>query len=327
MSLVAVLAAMACSDPEASNVGSPEPASPVVSDSSRDSAGAANRVTTFAPKPIDPELVKALEEPSVIERDDAKPFNPSVIRMKDNEATMAQEILDLPESDARELALTELMRQWSQYDLEGALKFGWEKTEGEIQAKRAFLKGVMPEMAKRDPQGLLEVVEEGHWWPDQWKDQREALRRIERNDFDRASEFFKNTGEGKQHKEEAYRYTSRIGREQGYQAAIAYAEAMKKQIAKAYATRAAVTQWVEADSVGASNYVNQCRNPELRDHGILGLIDGIWQTNPRESVVWAKSINHPDLRDTALRQLAKRWSDPEYAGNLKLLPRAYSTPN
>ena len=99
MSLVAVLAAMACSDPEASNVGSPEPASPVVSDSSRDSAGAANRVTTFAPKPIDPELVKALEEPSVIERDDAKPFNPSVIRMKDNEATMAQEILDLPESD------------------------------------------------------------------------------------------------------------------------------------------------------------------------------------------------------------------------------------
>lgn len=321
------LAFLGCSDPEddpALDASGSNLSSEAEVGSTSETADSS--VTTFAPKPIDPALTSALEEPSVIAKDESKPFNPAVHRMKDSEATMALELLELPESDARELALTELMRQWSQYDLEGALEFGWEHTEGDIQAKRAFHKGVMPQLARTDPHSALDVIEAGHWWPDQWKDQREALRRIEGENFERAAEFFQNTGEGKQHKEEAYRYTDRIGREQGHAAAISYAEGLKKQIAKAYATRAAITRWVNDDSVGASNYVNGIQNSEIRDYAAVGLIDGIWETNPEESVSWAGSIKNEDLRETTYYQLGRRWSDDRYSGNLRLLPPAFRNP-
>ena len=323
------LALLSCSDPE--NDPAADASSSRFSLEAEAETGSASEpdglnVTTFAPEPADPALASALQEPSVIAKDESKPFHPAVRRMKDSEAAMALELLELPESDARELALTELMRQWSQYDLEAALKFGWEHTKGDIQAKRAFHKGVMPQLARTDPHAALDVIEAGHWWPDQWKDQREALRRIEGENFERAAEFFQNTGEGKQHKEEAYRYTDRIGREQGHAAAISYAEGLKKQIAKAYATRAAITRWVNDDSVGASNYVNGIQNPEIRDYAAVGLIDGIWETNPEESVSWAGSIKNEDLRETTFYQLGRRWSDDRFSSNLRLLPPAYRNP-
>jgi hypothetical protein len=71
---------------------------------------------------------------------------------------------------------------------------------------------------------------------------------------------------------------------------------LEQPIARAYAVRAAVTSWVEEDSVAASTYVNGLAEPEIRDHAILGLIDGIWITNPQDSTTWAQSMTDAELR-------------------------------
>ena len=237
------------------------------------------------------------------------------------EQAVAIDILAMPEGDARSLALTELMRRWVEKDPEAAWEFHQQVADS-IPLKRAFYRGIMPYMARHNPELVLETVEAGNWWPDQWIPAREASLRVSEVDLQRAVDYFVDVEQGKQHKEVAYRFASRLSDEGGSQSALAFAAELEKPLARAYATRAAVTSWVEEDSVAASSYVNEIAEPEVRDHAILGLTDAIWITNPRDSATWAQSMTDADLRTETMIRLASAWDRRGEAANVDALLNA-----
>ena len=80
------------------------------------------------------------------------------------ELAVAEEILTLPQGDARSLALTELMRRWVEKDPEAAWAFREQvEVDKSGSIERAFYRGIMPYMAKNDSELVRETVESGAW--------------------------------------------------------------------------------------------------------------------------------------------------------------------
>jgi hypothetical protein len=174
-------------------------------------------------------------------------------------------------------------------------------------------------LAKNDPELVLETVESGAWWPDQWITAREAVLRVSEFDLQRAVDHFVDVDAGKQHREVAYRFASRLADEGDSQAALTFADELEQPIAKVYAVRAAVTFCVEENSVAASTYVNGLAEPEVRDHAILGLIDAIWISNPQDSATWAQSMTDAELRTETMIRLANAWDRRGESANVDAL--------
>ena len=114
--------------------------------------------------------------------------------------------------------------------------------------------------------------------------EREALNRVEVEDFDRAVDYFLGTMEGKQFKEESFRYARRIATERSVDEALKLAEAMKSPLAKGHTLRGAVFEWAAQDVEAAARYVDGIEDKHLRSHAIDGLVGEIRKTNPEESI-------------------------------------------
>lgn len=237
---------------------------------------------------------------------------------KGREESLARDILKMESSVARNLAMTQLISQWAERDIDAAMAFGLTVYD-DRDMKRAFHQGVAPYLSEHEPERLLEIISNGNHWEDQWIHERIALQRVAKEDFHAASEFFASTSPSKQHGEEAYRYTSKIAQEQSIEAAFAYADRLEAPKGKPAAIRAAVASWVEVDSVAASEYARDATDPLLRDHAILGLADALWQTNPEDTIAWAGAIGDGDLRVSTYTRLAESWQKAGASESLEAL--------
>ncbi len=282
---------------------SPDPEQ--ATEASEDSSGTEEAVT-FIDHSFDPQIPKPPKEPTAEDTapEEEKPRQP--YEFEGNEGSVAADILAMPDSSAKYLAMTALMAEWIQYDAEGALKFG-ESLQGNMQMKRAYHQGIGPQLAKSDPDKLLNIIEDGNWWPDQWKDQRQALRGMTHEDFDRAAQFYADTAFRKQHKEEAFNFTRRIAEEQSIAAAIDFVNEIENEVSKTWATRGLIQKWMDSDTNEAVAYVNRLSDQASKDQGALGVIDAVWKTNPDDSILWASTIKDPELRQKTYSNLAKAW--------------------
>ncbi|MEP4077230.1 hypothetical protein [Haloferula sp.] len=225
---------------------------------------------------------------------------------KGRESGVALEIAGMKPGIARNLAMTQLFSQWADRDIDAAMEFGLTLYD-DRDMKRAFHQGVAPYLSEHRPERLLEIIGNGNFWDGQWVEERAALQRVSKTDFEAAAEFFANTGAGKQHEEEAYQYTARIAQEQSIEAALDYAGRLDELKGRPAATRSAVANWVGEDSLAASEYVRDTVDPSLRDHAILGLADTLWQTNPDDTIAWVGSIEDQELRADTYSRLAGSW--------------------
>lgn len=237
---------------------------------------------------------------------------------KGRESGLAQDILAMEPSVARSLAMTQLFSQWIESDLDAAMAFGLTVYD-DVDMKRAFHQGVAPYLSEHQPERLLEIISNGNHWEGQWRTERAALQRVARTDFAAATEFFANTSPGKQFKEEAYHFTSTIAENESVEAALAYAERLQGPKGKPAAIRAAVANWVVADSEAASEYTLGIAEPLERDHAILGFADALWQTHPEETIAWTKEIKDNDLRLETYSGLARGWQDSGASESLERL--------
>jgi len=258
----------------------------------------------------------ATGEPS----EEAKPASPENI--KGRQQAMAEDILAMPEGEAQALALAELARRWAEADLEGAMAFRNRidsKYGKHSDVRRAYYRGIATEMAKAEPGALLDVIADGLWWDGQWKPEREALNRVEVEDFDHAVNHFLGTMEGKQFKEESFRYARRIATERSVAEALTFAEAMKSPLAKGHALRGAVFEWAAQDVDAATRYIDGIKDKHLRSHAIDGLVGEIRKTNPEESIAWTLSMGDAELRSETFGKLAGFWSKGEHRAHLESL--------
>lgn len=243
----------------------------------------------------------------VSEKQNPKEKPPSPEHIKGRELKMAEEILAMPEGDAKVLAFTEMIRRWSATDPEAALAFR-EKIDSEYgknsEIRRAYYRGIADEMAKAQPGELLEVIGEGLWWNGQWRPERAALNLVAEEDFDRAVKHFLGAWEGKQHREESYRFARRIATEQSIGNAIDFAEALKGQQSQGHALRGTILEWAAQDVEAATQYIDGIEDATLRSYAIDGLVGEIWKTNPQESIEWALSMNDADLRRETFGKLS-----------------------
>lgn len=269
---------------------------------------------TMVDPSFDPEVPEEATEEEVIEK------KPGAVSqdLKGDEMGIAKDILKMPSGPIKRLAMAALVQKWIKRDPKAALAYA-RGLGGNREMKRAFFQGAGPYLSKNDPYRLLKIIDAENWWPDQWLDEREALRRVSRSDFDRARQFYADTGDRKQHKEEAYQYTRRIANEQSVEEAFTFLNELENPIAIAWGTRAAVRSWMEADTNGAIAYVNNLEDPQQRDHAALGVIDNIWNSNPEESLIWAASIENNGVRQAAYVNLARSWQKGDQSANVTSL--------
>jgi hypothetical protein len=205
-----------------------------------------------------------------------------------------------------------LFRRRAEVDLEGAMALRDQidrEYEKQSNVRRAYYRGIASEMAKSEPAALLDVIGDGLWWDGQWKPEREALNRVEVEESDRAVTHFMGTLEGKQFKEESFRYARRIATEQSVEEALEFAGAMKSPLAKGHAIRGAVHEWAAQDVEAATRYIDQIKDKYLRSQAIDGLVGEIRKTNPEESIAWTLSMGDAELWSETFGKLADAWSN------------------
>ncbi len=259
---------------------------------------------------------------TVVANEEAK--SPSPGNIKGRQQEMAEDILAMPEGEARALALAELVRRWAEADLEGAMALR-DRIDREFgknsDVRRAYYRGIAAEMAKIEPGELLDVIADGLWWDGPWKPEREALNRVAAEDFDRAVDHYLGTLEGKQFREESYNFARRIATERSVEEALEFAGAMKSPLATGHAIRGAVHEWAAQDVEAATRYIDGIEDKYLRSHAIDGLVGEIWKTNPEESIAWTRSMGDPDLRGETLGRLAGLWNNGQNRPHLDSLLR------
>jgi len=234
------------------------------------------------------------------------------------EQGIAVDILAMPDGDAKNLAFTELMDRWGEEDIETAWEF-FDQVKDDIYLKRAFYKGIMPHVAKHDPELVLETIESGAWWQDQWRPAKQAVLKVAETDIERATAYFSNTTKGKQQGDVAYQLASKVAASGGRDAAFAFADTLENPNARGHAIRATVSGWMREDSLAASSYVNDLGDAYLKDHAILGLVDGIWLSNPQDSLTWAASISDSTMRSNTYVKLTRAWQQRGESQNIARL--------
>lgn len=246
------------------------------------------------------------ESESLTASESEKPRNLQVI--DDREYETALQILELPDGEAKSLALTELVRRWGARDLEAALVFG-ESLGKHSEERRAFYRGIDSYLAEEDPNALLDVIGDGLWWQGQWKAERKAVLSVAETDFEKAVTHFSNAWEGKQHQEVAYRFANRLAEESSIEEALQFSSELKKPEAQGRAMQAALRNWANQDPVEAVSFIEGITDDDLRSYAVRGLVTSILSTNPTEALEWTMTISQPDVRAESIRQLARSWDN------------------
>lgn len=221
------------------------------------------------------------------------------------EAQVALELLKMENGSAKSLALTELFRRWAEDDLDASMEF-LPYVVKDIENKRAFFRGVAPELLEHDPERLLDITKD-HWWQGQWEVYIEAMRKVADSNLDLAVDFYTNTVEGKQYPYLAEKIASNLMDDRSFEEAEAFALSIERPDARGMAMQGILKRWAKQDPVAAATYLNQLSDSTLKDYAIRGMVQHTADWSPEETLVWTMTMQDGEVRTNAVKFLASRW--------------------
>lgn len=233
------------------------------------------------------------------------------------EAQVALDLLKMEDSAAKSLALTELFERWAKDDLDAAMEF-FPYVENDIEPKRAFCRGVAPQLLEEDPERLLEITRK-HWWQGQWEAYIKAMKKVATTNIDVAIDYYTTTEEGKQYPYLAEEIASHLTNDRSIAEAEAFAYSIERPESRGMAIRGMVKRWTRKDPAAASAYVDSLSDPDLRDHAIRGMIQQTATKDPDATLAWAKTIQPGKVRTDTVNYLSRQWSNPSYREPLEQL--------
>ena len=86
--------------------------------------------------------------------------------------------------------------------------------------------------------------------------------------------------------------------------------------AQGSAYRQIVNEWMDKDSVAASEYVNKMPQGSARDSAASAVARNAVREDPTSAIVWANSIHDPEIRTESLIDVGRR-----YTAIIRLRPR------
>ena len=247
-----------------------------------------------------------------------EPVSESPGIVDNREAQVALDLLKMPESEAKSLALTELFRRWAKDDLDAAMEF-LPYLDKDIEAKRSFYRGVQWEILEKNPELLLDIIGEGNWWQDQWRAEGQAMAKVADTNLERLIDHYTNTVPGKQFPHIAGKIANSLMLADSFEEAEAFAMSIERPDSRGTAMQAILFRWTDKDPVAASTYVDRITDPDLKDYAIRGMINRTVGDSPEETLAWTMTMQEGEVRTNAVKFLASRWSNPEQVENLKQL--------
>ena len=297
VSLAAVLSLLAasCSKPDETIAADPE------------SESASGKTTLSSLAGVDPavsdELPRTFSEPSL---EPTGPVHESPGIVDNREAQIAFDLLKMEEGSAKSLALTELFERWSEEDLNAAMRF-FPYVVKDIENKRAFMRGVAPQLLEQDPERLVEITQE-HWWQGQFEAYIEGMKKVADSNLDMAVDVYVNNVEGKQYPGLAEQIAGNLMEERSLEEAEAFAMSIQRPAARGMAVEGIVEYWTRQDPVAAATYVDEISDPAVKDYAIRGMVRRTADWSPEESLVWTMTMQKGDVRMGAVKHLGRRWS-------------------
>ncbi|MDF1826228.1 MAG: hypothetical protein P1U68_16395 [Verrucomicrobiales bacterium] len=294
--MVIPLLSSSCSKPEGTTAKEDVPKSP------SENIASTSFADLNATSPGEVPAIRTLVEPDI---GLTGPVHESPGIVDNREAQVALELLKMENGAAKSLALTELFRRWSEEDLDAAMQI-LPYVENDIENKRAFFRGVAPELLDQDPERLLEITTE-HWWQGQWEAYVEAMKKVADSNLDLAIDHFTNTVEGKQYPYLAEKIARNLMTDRSFEEAEAFALSIERPDARGMAMQGIFNRWARQDPVAASASVNELSDPMLKDYAILGMIQQTAGESPGESLIWTMTMQEGKVRTNAVTFLTRRW--------------------
>jgi len=233
------------------------------------------------------------------------------------EARVAVDLLKMENGPAKSLALTELFQRWAEDDLDAAMGM-LPYLVNDIENKRAFFRGVAPQLLEQDPERLLAITKE-HWWQGQFEAYVQSMTKIADSNLDLAIESYTSTTEGRQYPGLAEKIAGNLMVDRSLEEAEAFAMSIERPEARGMAVEGIVERWTRQDPFAAATYVDDISDPAVKDYAIRGLIRRTANHSPEESFVWTMTMREGDVRMGAVKHLARRWGsgrEPEFLERL-----------
>lgn len=309
LALTVTVFAFSCSRPDAepasdnttSSAENPEttstnkkPISPFADPTSSPNDGGMSTTETLAPPNLEP-TGPVHESPGIVDN---------------REAQVAFDLLKMEDGAAKSLALTELFERWSKDDLDAAMEF-FPYVEKDIEPKRAFCRGVAPQLLEHDPERLLEITRK-HWWQGQWDAVVQGMTKVADTNLDFAVDFYTHTEKGKQYPPVALKIANNLMDSRSFEDAEAFALSLDRPDSRGAAMQGILNRWTRQDPVAASAYVNNISDPVMKDYAIRGMIQQTARDSPEETLAWAKTMHEGNVRMGTVKFLANRWNDPDH---------------
>lgn len=285
-----------------------------------DSESASEKATPRSFADLDPAIsgeepiAETFPEPSL---EPTGPVHESPGIVDNREAQVAFDLLKMEQGSAKSLALTELFDRWAEEDLNAAMEF-FPYVVKDVENKRAFLRGVAPQLLEQDPERLVEITKE-HWWQGQFEAYVEGMKKVADSNLDMAIDVYTEKVEGRQYPWLAEKIAVNVLEERSFEEAEAFALSVERPEARGMAFEGIVNRWTKENPVAAATYVDNISDPLIKDYAIRGLIRRAAGWSPEETLVWTMTIREGDVRMGAVKQLANRWSKlgkQEYVGKL-----------
>ncbi|MFK5924091.1 MAG: M56 family metallopeptidase [Verrucomicrobiota bacterium] len=238
---------------------------------------------------------------------------------KGKEGELAKEILAMPDGDLKLLALSGLVRRWIESDTEAAWEFGENLKDRKTRV--TFFRAAGKYLANEDPGRILDALEAGQWWPDQWISVRDATLKMADYDLDRAiKSYVKFTPERMQLENMSQRLAELLVKRDTVDAGLAFAKRLERPIAYNGAIQGVLSVWVTIDEGAAVTYAEDIKDKKLQSFAILGLLVGKnWFANPDDTLEWVMALGNDDLRRNTLVYLVWLWNqrkDTEQVENI-----------
>jgi len=312
LTIVITLLTMSCSKPEGTTTKDSESESPpenttISSFPDLDSTvpGELPTVQTFAEPNL--ELTGPVHE------------SPGIV--DNQEAQVAFDLLKMENGPAKSLALTELFRRWAKDDLDAAMGI-LPYIANDIENKRAFFRGVAPELLEQDPERLLDITKD-HWWQGQFEAYVHSMMKVADSNLDLAVDSFTNTVEGKQYPYLAEKIARNLMDDRSLEEAEAFALSIDRPEARGMAIQGIYNRMTKQDPVVAATSIDNLTDPTFRDYAVRGLIQQTANRSPEETLVWTMTMEEGEVREGAVKFLVRRW---RVGGNQEFIEKMIEHP-
>lgn len=263
--------------------------------------------------------VRTLAEPSL---EPTGPVHESPGVVDNREAQVALDLLKMENGSAKSLALTELFERWAGDDLASAMEFLPYIVE-DIENKRAFFRGVAPELLEQDPERLLAITKE-HWWQGQFEAYVQSMKKVADSNLDLAIESYTSTTEGKQYPYLAEQIARNLMEDRSLEEAEAFAMSIKRPEARGMAIQGIYNRMCKQDPVVAATSIDNLSDPTSRDYAVRGFIQQTANRNPEETLIWTMTMEEGAVREGAVKFLVRRWG---VGGNQEYIQKMIEHPS